>query len=154
MHPIPAGRGELRRHFKRLDSTWEPIVRPNVKGESIDELHERVAFALAKIIEISDREGVKAIVLSSHAAAIIAIGRVLTGRMPGDVTELDFYCFTAGLSTFVRKSDGDGKSVAELGGEGRIPDLRWRGGKGVGGGWKCTGNSDCSFLSGGEERGW
>jgi transcription factor C subunit 7 len=25
---------------------------------------------------------------------------------------------------------------------------------GVGGGWECTVNGDCSFLSGGEERGW
>lgn len=30
----------------------------------------------------------------------------------------------------------------------------WKRGVGVRGGWTCEVNSDCSFLSGGEERGW
>jgi len=30
----------------------------------------------------------------------------------------------------------------------------WAGGRGVRGGWDCEVNCDCSFLSGGEERGW
>lgn len=126
-----------------------------MKGESIDQLHERVAYTMAKIIEFSEREGVKAIVVSTHAAGVIAIGRVLTGVMPKDVTEQDFHPFTCGLSTFVRKTEEGLKSpVPELGSDGKVPDLGWRNGKGVGGGWNVTGNGDCSFLSGGAERGW
>jgi hypothetical protein len=34
-----------------------------------------------------------------------------------------------------------------------IPDTNWRG-NGVGGGWDCIINGDCSFLSRGEERNW
>jgi transcription factor C subunit 7 len=154
-HPVPASQDILEKHFPRL-APWTPLIRPNVKGESIDQLHERVAYAVAKIIDYSEREGVKAVVISTHAACVIAIGRVLTGIMPEDVTEQDFLPFTCGLSTFVRKSSREGgeSSVPELGDDGNIPDLGWRNGKGVGGGWNVIGNGDCSFLSGGAERGW
>ena len=35
-----------------------------------------------------------------------------------------------------------------------VPDIGWRDGQGVAGGWDCEVNGDCSFLEGGEERGW
>lgn len=31
---------------------------------------------------------------------------------------------------------------------------KWKDGVGVGGGWTCEADSDCSFLQGGPERGW
>lgn len=98
----------------------------------------------------------KAICLCTHAATLIAIGRVLTGRMPDDVGEEDFRPFTCGVSTFVRRK-GEEKEVDVgrwAGPEKEIPRVDWRKGKGVGGGWQCTVGGDCSFLSGGEERGW
>jgi transcription factor C subunit 7 len=88
---------------------------------------------------------------------MIAMGRVLTGRMPGDENEEDFRCFTCSLSRFERKDRSKG---AEAPGEWdrrrpeEIPEVEWRNGKGVAGGWDCVVNGDCSFLSGGEERGW
>jgi transcription factor C subunit 7 len=96
---------------------------------------------------------------------MIAIGRVLTGNMPEDETVEDFKCFTASLSKFVRRSTndsggGDGEAFAAVRGTWNpdkaedVPDVKWRGGVGVGGGWECEVNGDCSFLSGGEERGW
>ena len=109
----------------------------------------------------------KAIILVSHAAPLIAIGRALTGKMPEDSGEEDFNVFTSGLSKFVRRSPGgSGSESGNAGkGEGRlapgtkilrhgttVPD--WLGGKGVGGGWNCVVNGDCSFLSAGAERGW
>jgi hypothetical protein len=33
----------------------------------------------------------------------------------------------------------------------KVPD--WKG-QGVGGGWDCISNGDCTFLGGGAERGW
>ncbi|KAK5007767.1 C6 zinc cluster transcription factor-like protein, partial [Cryomyces antarcticus] len=96
---------------------------------------------------------------------MIAMGRVLTGRMPDDEGEDDFRCFTCSLSKFVRKnskpsSDTNGTSAAPSDVQkwnsstpDLIPDVNWRNGTGVAGGWVCEINGDCSFLSGGEERG-
>lgn len=156
-HPSPAKPELLVTLFPRYDAEYQPTIVPSVVGESIAELHDRVAYALHKIIEQSDREGVKAIILCTHAASLIAIGRALTGVMPTEVDSEDFHPFTCGLSTFVRKTKSV-ENVAQIkkweGGDADIPDVKWRGGAGVAGGWDCIVSGDCSFLSGGEERGW
>lgn len=104
------------------------------------------------------------------------MGRALTGNMPEDSSEEDFNVFTAGLSTFVRRTkrsfsslpsspDKEGnleKTLAEgtrllrsrPGDSGILTVPDWKNGKGVGGGWNCLANGDCSFLSTGAERGW
>ncbi|KAG9242328.1 histidine phosphatase superfamily [Calycina marina] len=156
-HPSPATPSVLKPLFSHYDETYTPFIKPSVNGETIEELHERVAYALIRIIQKSDEEGVKAIVLCTHAATLIAIGRVLTGRMPEDVGEEDFRPFTCGLSTFERRTN-DGVKFPEKewqGPETPIPAVpTWRDGSGVGGGWNLTVSGDCSFLKGGEERGW
>lgn len=137
--------------------TYKPHIKASEKGETIEQLHERVAYALHKIIEECDRDGVKTIVICTHAATLIALGRVLVGRMPQDVGEQDFRPFTCGLSTFERRTQGAGiaEEVKDWEGKGtEVPRVEWRGGKGVGGGWEVKGNGECDFLSGGEERGW
>lgn len=48
----------------------------------------------------------------------------------------------------------DNNNPSERAGEGMLPDAAWMNGKGVAGGWECLLNSDCTHLSGGEERGW
>lgn len=96
----------------------------------------------------------KAIIICSHAASILAIGRALTGRMPDNIEEQDFKPFTCGLSKFSRKSLDAHKDVPAWKEGDDIPRISWKNGAGVGGGWKCELNGDCSFLSGGEERGW
>ena len=142
--------------FGNYDEEYTPAIKPSVSGERIDELHDRAAYALYRIIERSDMEGVKAICVCTHAATLIAIGRVLTGRMPTDVGEEDFRPYTCGVSTFVRrKMERMSEEVGDWNRpEAKIPRTDWKGGKGVGGGWDCIVNGDCSFLSGGEERGW
>ncbi|CZT08986.1 hypothetical protein WAI453_001421 [Rhynchosporium graminicola] len=155
-HPSPAEPTVLKKLFPHYDETYKPAIKPSVNGETIDELHDRAAYALHKIIEQCDSEGIKAVVLCTHAATLIAIGRALTGRMPEDIAEEDFRPFTCGLSTFVRRGkENVEKGVKDWEGpEAFIPKLEWRGGRGVGGGWNLTSSGDCSFLSGGEERGW
>lgn len=76
--------------------------------------------------------------------------------MPNDIGEEDFRPFTCGVSVFQRKSASHKPSdVERWKGEGSaIPEVGWREGNGVGGGWEMTVSGDCSFLSGGEERGW
>jgi transcription factor C subunit 7 len=146
----------LKELFPQYDESYRPVIKPSVNGESIEELHNRAAYALHRIIEQSDREGVNAICICTHAATLIAIGRVLTGRMPEDIAEEDFRPFTCGLSTFVRKGGKEnvGSGREWEGPETKVPAVEWRDGKGVGGGWELKVSGDCSFLSGGEERGW
>lgn len=160
---------------------YTPLLHPSTRGETIAQLHNRLATTLAGIIADADAEITtlessqppsertsKAILICSHAAPLIAIGRALTGNMPDDSSTEDFLVFTAGLSTFVRRTasnEGRGVNVLEQGdssllaegttilrGSTSVPE--WKNGRGVGGGWECVVNGDCGFLSGGAERGW
>lgn len=162
------------------EKKYTPHLLPSPQGESIAQLHNRLATTLQGIISDLDAEIAvieagqrpeeqtsKAVLIVSHAAPLIAMGRVLTGHMPLDPGVEDFHVFTAGLSTFTRKrgkdNAGDPGSVGKVDGglapgtrvlrpETSVPD--WQNGRGVGGGWDCVGNGDCSFLSSGAERGW
>jgi len=158
----------------------KPLLIPSTRGETITQLHNRVATALEGIIadidaQVTELEAQlpaeqrtsKSVLICAHAAPLIAMGRALTGRMPDDSSEEDFNVFTAGMSTFKRRGTSSG--VVESNGQngnlesplaegtkfirasGSVP--QWRG-RGVGGGWVCVANGDCSFLSGGAERGW
>ncbi|KAA8628743.1 hypothetical protein SMACR_00073 [Sordaria macrospora] len=212
-HPVPASLATLESHFPSLlDRDYQPAVVPTRMGESVDELHDRLAVTLERLIAECDRDGIRAVLLCSHAAPIIALGRVLTGNMPESIEVEDFRAFTCGLSVFRRRkgassgangvhtatspasvsasapraqtvtdsssrgsnnasnvlgsTPGTAKQTAKAGTDGlqgaesdpRQQDLHapvvWRGGRGVGGGWNCELNSDCSHLSQGEERGW
>ncbi|TDZ23525.1 Transcription factor tau 55 kDa subunit [Colletotrichum orbiculare MAFF 240422] len=132
-------------------------VVPSRNGETIAQLHDRVAAAVEAIIAQCDAQGKRAVVLCSHAAAIIALGRVLTGVMPESIDAEDFRAFTCGLSVFRRIKPSSSARISGTDATGHGPAAEptsWRNGRGVGGGWVCELNSDCSFLSGGEERGW
>ena len=167
-HPAPASLGTLQPLFPGLlDPEYGPVVTPNPMGEGIHELHDRVAAAMEALIAQCDRDGVRAVLLCSHAAVVIALGRVLTGQMPDEIDTEDFKCFTCGLSRYRRRGAG----IDPKGQDGMIdrhatpahhvardcmdrPALGWRGGQGTAGGWDCEWNSDCAHLSQGEERGW
>ncbi|KAH1575518.1 hypothetical protein KXX17_008327 [Aspergillus fumigatus] len=178
-HPSPATPPTLHTHFPSIlpsdPSKHKPHLIPSPRGETIAQLHNRLATALAGIIadvdaEIAaleesqrpDQRTSKALLICSHAAPLIAMGRALTGAMPDDSSTEDFFVFTAGLSTFRRRGNKVGTAgvgvealapgTKILRAETKVPD--WRGGKGVGGGWDCVKNGDCGFLSSGAERGW
>ncbi|SPQ22404.1 974fb769-d0cc-4470-b39b-a2ccccb1bf5b [Thermothielavioides terrestris] len=115
-HPVPASLATLGPLFPDLlDSDYVPAVTPNRMGESIEELHDRVAATMETVIAECDRDGVRAILLCSHAAVIIALGRVLTGHMPDDVEVEDFKCFTCGLSKFRRRQGAGTESEGKNG---------------------------------------
>lgn len=157
--PAPGDRVFLRdRFFPWLEEQDSKVV-PSRYGESVGELHDRVAQALDMIVREVDREYEEkgreeddlTVLICGHAAGIIASGRVLTGNMPHDVAEEDFQCFTCGLSHFVRTE----KKVPAPGNEEMAQGAEnWRINGGVAGGWDCMLNSDCEHLSQGEERGW
>jgi transcription factor C subunit 7 len=162
-HPSPAAIDVLNQHFPHLHAEKQAIIIPSTKGESIPQLHDRLAYCLHHIIRAADQDpnGPKSLLICTHAASMICIGRVLTGRMPEDEGEEDFKCFTCSFSKFVRRrgqSEGvEGREVREWDAKkaDEVPDVGWRNGGGLGGGvWDVEANGDCSFLENGEERGW
>ncbi|KAJ5816086.1 hypothetical protein N7447_008319 [Penicillium robsamsonii] len=187
-HPAHPTLQMMSTHFPTLlpeaSQTYKPLLVPSRRGETITQLHNRLATALKGIIadidaEVSaleaelppDQRTSKSVLICAHAAPLIAMGRVLTGHMPDDSSKEDFNVFTAGLSTFKRRGASYTASAGHSGDQQENPSEQplaegtmfirasgstpqWRNGRGVGGGWDCVANGDCSFLSGGAERGW
>ncbi|KAL2053234.1 hypothetical protein ABVK25_006559 [Lepraria finkii] len=165
--PLPAPPSLLQSLFPAYSLTYAPSIIPSTNGESVAQLHDRIAYALQHTILYADAEDAAtvkpesadplgprtAILICTHAASMIAIGRVLTGRIPDDITVDDFKTFTCGISKFERRSLKQPKDETVGGGLG-IPKVKWKSGRGVLGAWDCVVNGDCSHLEGGEERGW
>ncbi|KAI9791388.1 MAG: hypothetical protein M1816_003955 [Peltula sp. TS41687] len=143
-HPDPPNPASaaVRSLFPRsfVDEAYTAKCAPDGRGESVEELHDRVAETLERIVEEVDAEGDgdgdaegldgdgdgvkgdKAVLVCTHAAALIAAGRVLTGRdipaededvdvdvdVGGGQGEGDFKAYTAGLSVFVRRGKMEG----------------------------------------------
>ena len=86
-HPSPAAPEILHQFVPRVQTSYNPTIIPSTKGETLSEIHDRTAYALAKIITDIDLEwknngiGPRAILLIAHAATNIAIGRALTGML-------------------------------------------------------------------------
>ncbi|OAA74654.1 phosphoglycerate mutase family protein [Akanthomyces lecanii RCEF 1005] len=139
-HPQPADAAELRGLFPAYDADFVSPVKPRVHGETYAQLVARVRAAMQALIRRCDDEGRRSVVICSHAAVIIVLGRVLTGQHPDEMDTEDFKAFTCGLSVYARGRGAEGKNT-----DGKSDNV---------GNWICERNSDCSFLSGGEERGW
>ena len=169
-HPSPATPALLNELFPFYDRDYQPSIIPSKQGETIEELHQRCAYALQFIIAEEDaadvaeekatgQERERALLICTHAASMIAIGRALTGFVPKDLAEDDFKTYTCGVSKFVRNIE---EPTAHLpkhklqrwtpGTD--IPEVDFKDGKGVGGGWTCVINCTCEHLEDGEERGW
>jgi len=156
-HPSPASPILLNSLFPSYNLNYKPSIIPSTSGESVPTLHDRCAYALEHIISHEDGadEETRAILICTHAASMIAVGRALTGVMPDDMCEDEFKTYTCGISKFVRKlplSSTSRYKKWEAGME--IPAKEWRNGKGVAGGWDCVLNGECGHLDGREERGW
>ncbi|KAF3933538.1 hypothetical protein ABW19_dt0200548 [Dactylella cylindrospora] len=161
-HPLPATADLLKTFFPNLDASYVPIITPARRGETMAQVHDRAAYALTRLIDYIDtnKPDVKAVVLVSHAATVIAAGRALVGD-----EEMDVGAGTCSCSVYKRKDLSSKPSWVDVNGdpvpgtgtldlsEISVPVLLWRG-DGVMGGWTCEVNGDCSFLSGGEERNW
>lgn len=76
--------------------------------------------------------------------------------MPVDIAEEDFKTYTCGISKFQRRgaTAENAQEYAQVERGMPIPQVEWRDGRGVAGGWDCVTNGDCTHLDGGEERGW
>lgn len=146
-HPVPAPAERLKALFPAYDQDYVSALTPSRRGETIQDLYGRVAAAVQAIIDQCDREGKRAALICTHAAVIIALGRVLSGNIPDTVETEDFQAFTCGLSVYRRRSmqtstAGSGEPGSPISEAQPV------------GAWQCELDSDCSFLSSGEERGW
>jgi len=155
-HPSPASPELLHQFFPRVQTSYNPSIIPSTKGETLAEIHDRTAYALAKIISDVDKQwiesghGPRAILLVTHAATNIAAGRALTGDEDRDVRT-----GTCSLGVYKRKTKtAPSPALPPPSGDKGIPLIDWRGGNGVAGGWDMVVNGDCSFLKNGEERNW
>lgn len=182
-HPQPAATAVLKPLFPAIDESYEAVVVPSPHGETLAQLQERVGLALRGIIGQCDAQGARSALLCTHAAVVIVLGRILTGQVPDSVDAEDFDAYTCGLSVFQREESGCGEgsggkastSADSSGKSGQhahyqplsggveyptrsIPTVLTKrladATAGFIGGWHCELNSDCSFLGGGQERGW
>ncbi|KAI1128543.1 histidine phosphatase superfamily [Nemania abortiva] len=158
-HPTSAPLDELTVLFADLDASYVSSPAPRRRGESIPQLYERTASCIQMIIDQCDQEGKKAVVISTHAAVVIALGRVLTASIPHDPSVEDFGAFTCGLSVYRRQGVNQGRPVtgttdSAVAIRDQAPNSVERCRLSLSTHWKCEVNSDCSFLRGGEERGW
>ncbi|KAG5927534.1 hypothetical protein E4U53_002852 [Claviceps sorghi] len=101
-HPEPAAPTVLKSMFPSYDQEYVSVVTPSKRGETLEQLQDRITMALRGIIEQCDADGTRAVVLCSHAAVIILIGRILTGQLPDRVDIDDFKAYTCGLSVYGR----------------------------------------------------
>lgn len=102
-HPSPASPSLLRTFFQSYNPVYIPSIIPPSSGESLPALHDRCAYALSCIISNADIEDAASsgghgkatsILICTHAAPMIAIGRTLTGYMPDDECVEDFKTYT------------------------------------------------------------
>jgi transcription factor C subunit 7 len=166
VHPAPAPSEVLRRLCPPYRAV-EPSSSPPPHGESVEQVHARAAAAVERIVAACEADGVRAVLICTHAPLVVAVARALVGR-PRDLAEPDFVAYTCGLMTFVRgDAPGDAPvDAAKVKARGDAT-VNARGDSTVNAtadvdaantardsAWVCTVNADCSFLSGGPERGW
>lgn len=101
-HPQPATPEILKAMFPAYDDDYVSAVTPLRNGETLTQLYSRVSRGLQAIIARCDAEGRRSVVLCTHAAVVIVIGRILTGRVPDSPDVQDFRAFTCGLSVYSR----------------------------------------------------
>ncbi len=79
-HPTPLSVDRWSEFFEGVEfRQGETGIIPSRRGETMEEIHARTKRALDRIIDTADREGVKCLILCTHAATNIALGRALTG---------------------------------------------------------------------------
>ncbi|KAK9375234.1 histidine phosphatase superfamily [Lipomyces chichibuensis] len=127
-HPRAASKEMLKSFFPRVSLDYEPIAVPSTDGETIQELHERAKSVLAAMIRDCNENHptITTVVICTHAATIIALGRALVGD--------ELYEVRSGTcSISVYDADPSDNSIGK---------------------WKCLMNGSTSHLACGEERHW
>jgi transcription factor C subunit 7 len=79
-HPVPLDVDKWSTFFPKVDfRRGETGINAEPRGETMQGIHDRVHKALDIIIRQADKDGLHTIILCTHAATNIALGRALTG---------------------------------------------------------------------------
>lgn len=127
--PLPASTKDLARKYfpgNLISESYEPIITQSHAQETYDQLLDRAKLFIKNLIERLEKEDpdVENILIVTHAATKIVLGRAITGD-----DQLDVRTGTCSLDTYTRDSENPDKWIAESIG-------------------------DTSFLSHGEEMHW
>ncbi|SCZ91517.1 BZ3500_MvSof-1268-A1-R1_Chr1-2g01461 [Microbotryum saponariae] len=133
LHPRSLPASELIEWIPRIAPTaHSSLLYPSQRGETPHQLHERTTQVLTLLINHinSSPDPPKTIILFTHAATLIALGRTLID---------DRECFVKAATCSVSRYELVKGKQKERDGLGR---------------WEIKMNGDTSFLKGGEERHW
>jgi transcription factor C subunit 7 len=79
-HPVPLDIDKWPSYFPEIEfRRGETGIKAAPRGETMSDIHNRVQKALDIIIRQADQDGLHTIILCTHAATNIALGRALTG---------------------------------------------------------------------------
>lgn len=129
-HPVPAPAEQLSPLFPGLiDESYKPITPVSKDGETVEELHQRAIECVTNLInELKNEPEIKTILLVTHAATKIALGRALLGDPNAEIRT-----GTCSVDKYVLSSDDK---------------------SGAPGDWTQQLNGYADFLTKGEEMHW
>ncbi|KDN42294.1 phosphoglycerate mutase-like protein [Tilletiaria anomala UBC 951] len=108
-HPFPPSVEDLEEQFppNAISRTWRPLLYASPQGETAEQLHKRTKRFLSLLEARCEQIGVKRVLLCSHAATIIALGRSILAESAGtDGRGYPIGAGTASLSLYVRGEQG------------------------------------------------
>ncbi|KAK6438854.1 C6 zinc cluster transcription factor-like protein [Oleoguttula sp. CCFEE 5521] len=154
--PTPATAAELQNFYAGIEPEHQSLFVPAVTGESIEELYERSAYVLSRLIKQLDEDpsGPESVVLCTHAASLVAFSRVLAGNVPSDPSTQDFIAYTACVTRFERQDAVPVKVLPKPVASSRKLQSDWLNEHARGGRWRCVLNGYSGYLSSGRQRGW
>jgi len=136
LHPRPGSTESLKQHFAEVDTSWNTLYYPSRKGETVQELHNRIdTFTTTFVPAVIQRlplEKHRRLLLVTHAATTIALIHSFLG-------DRDMYIKVGccSLSELERKTIEEGVSDKQ-----------------VIGAWKPLSLASGDHLQGGSSREW
>lgn len=130
LHPRPGSSASLKEYISEIDRSWETIWYPSRKGETVDEIHNRIDGFLelfVPTVEQKFHEKAARILIVSHAATTISLVMSLVGDR-----NLRFNVGCCSLSELKRRP----------------------GASNVVGGWEALKVADGTHLDAGSSREW
>lgn len=110
LHPRPGNSHDLKAYFPEVDPTWTNLFYPSRKGETIEELHNRIDTLCTVFFDtLPNRlpsEQRKRLVMVTHAAPAIALVRSFVGDR-----DVNFRAGCCSISEVVRKADVRANSI-------------------------------------------
>ncbi|WOO76538.1 putative protein [Vanrija pseudolonga] len=146
--PRPAGPSTLQDHFDMKLADYDATYFPKREGEKLDDLTERIDTFLSAFVRRveAERPDVRTLLIVSHAAVVVQVGRALTGDYA-----LDFPAATASLSLYRRKGLS---SLSAARAHGGVRGELFGPGKPVLGDWEVVFKNSVEHLSGGVQHSW